>query len=67
MQRTMDVQEGAQPTVSVAMSGKGPASKRNKAAQEAAAAAHIRACEALLGAFLMDMLQNPAGGSCAIC
>ena len=58
----MDAQEGAQPAASIAVSGKGPASKRNKAAAEAAAAAHIRACEALLGAFLMDMLQTPAGG-----
>jgi hypothetical protein len=58
----MDAQEGPQPAASVAVSGKGLASKRNKAAAEAAAAAHIRACEALLGAFLMDMLQTPAGG-----
>lgn len=61
-----NLQEGAQPTASVAVSAKGPASKRNRAAQEAVAAAHIRACETFLGAFLMDMLQSPAGEACAI-
>ena len=60
------LQEGAQPTASVAVSAKGPASKRNRAAQEAVAAAHVRACETFLGAFLMDMLQSPAGEACAI-
>ncbi|CAL8466575.1 g6111 [Coccomyxa elongata] len=57
-QPTMEAQEGAQPAASAALSGRTAASKRSKAAQEAAAASHIRSCEAFLAAFLMHKLQS---------
>lgn len=55
------LQEGVQPAASAAVSGRTAASKRSKAAQEAAAASHIRSCEAFLAAFLMSSLQSMTG------